>query len=149
MKPSLAATPSQMVAARAQKGQGARPPSLDDPKSLQATIALPLQTTGPLEQWLPDSMAKASQVCNLPLRMAASDGGLDVHNWRSIVDYEGCWTGRVLVQLQSTAELLVLRQSLHGRGVRVQHHVAGIEVDSTHIELHAVGNVPGGRSQSS
>ena len=133
----VAATSDQLAAARTRRSD---PPSLGDPTTLRASISLQVGTTGPISQWLPAFMSKTSEVCGLRLSMAGDDGGIDIGQWRAVVDYEGCWTGRVLVQLQSVNEVLTLRRQLHGQGVRIQHHVAGIEVDSLHVDLHGAAS---------
>ena len=67
--------------------------------------------------------------------MKTSLEGLDSHEWRAIIDYGGAWTGKVLVQLGSAVEITTLHQRLNGHGVRVQQHVAGVEVESLYIDL--------------
>jgi hypothetical protein len=132
----VSATSAQLAAVRARRGHAALAPSLQNPPTLQATISLPLQTTGPLMLWLPAFMAKASEACAIQLHMNNTESGLDTHQWKAIVDYEGAWTGKVLVQLANTQELLTLHARLHGQGVNIQHHTAGIEVDSLFVDLN-------------
>ena len=49
--------------------------------------------------------------------------------------YEGNWTGKVVVQVSSQLELVKLHDVLHGKGVEIQQHLAGITVDSLHVDL--------------
>ena len=49
--------------------------------------------------------------------------------------YEGNWTGKVVVQLSNQQELGKLHDTLHGKGVEIQQHLAGIAVDSLHVDL--------------
>ena len=72
--------------------------------------------------------------------------GLNFHQWRAVIDHEGCWTGKVVVQLMTTAEITVLHQRLHGQGVRIQDHVASIGVEALHLDLDS--RAAGGRQSS-
>ena len=49
--------------------------------------------------------------------------------------YDGSWTGKVVVQLANQQEVRQLHASIHGKGVEIQQHVAGIMVDSLHVDL--------------
>ena len=72
---------------------------------------------------------------SLPLQKSTTEIGLDVHRWRAIKAYDGSWTGKVVVQLANQQELRQLHASIHGKGIEVQQHVAGITVESLHIDL--------------
>ena len=71
----------------------------------------------------------------LPLQQSTSESGLEMHTWKAVMAYDGSWTGRVVVQLASAQEVYKLHDSLHGKGVEIQHHLAGIMVDSEHLDL--------------
>ena len=134
------ATASDIASVRARKGQTGHNPSLRDPPTLQATITTPLSTCGPLEQWLPAFMQKVATDNNLPLQSSTAESGLDTYKWRPIMAYDGSWTGKVVVQLTTPAEVHQLFHSIHGRGIEVQHHLAGITVESTYLDLGAGSN---------
>ena len=133
----VAATASNIAAVRARKGHAPSSPTLRSPQTLQVTITMPLGTCGPLEQWLPAFMQKASSTNNLPLQKTTAESGLDVHKWKEILAYDGSWTGKVLVQLVTPEEVHKLHSSLHGQGIQIQHHLAGISVDSDHLDLRS------------
>ena len=80
-------------------------------------------------------MQKVATVNNLPQQETTTLSGLDVHKWKPIVTYDSSWSGKVLVQLASAEEVRRLHAAIHGQGVEVQHHLAGITVDSTHLDL--------------
>ena len=102
---------------------------------MQATIAMQLGTCGPMDQWLPPFMLKVATTNNLPLQRSTADTGLDIHHWKPIMAYDGSWSGKVLIQLGSLQELHLLHESLHGKGIEIQQHMAGITVDSLHADL--------------
>ena len=129
------ATSADIAAVRARKGRSSNNPSLQDPPTLQATISMPLGTCGPLEQWLPVFMDSVAVTNCLSLQRSTTENGLDVHRWRAIRAYDGSWTGKVVVQLANQQELRQLHASLHGMGIEIQQHLAGISVDSLHIDL--------------
>ena len=55
-----------------------------------------------------------------PRIATVDDSGLDTHQWRAVLDYQGSWSGRVLIQMASAQELHKLHSALHGKGVQVQ-----------------------------
>ena len=129
------ATAADIAAVRTRKSHAHSKPTLSNPPTLQATITMPLGTCGPSEQWLPMFMQQVATTNNIPLQASTSDAGLDIHRWKPVTSYDGTWTGKVLVQLANVDELHHLRRTLHGQGIEIQHHVAGIFVDSDHIDL--------------
>ena len=131
----IEATAADIAAVRARKGRVGSNPSIQDPPTLQATISIPLGTCGPLEQWLPAFMEQVAAANNIPLQRSTTEHGLDIHKWRPIMTYHGNWTGKVVIQLASQQEVGQLHASIHGKGVEVQKHLAGITVDSLHIDL--------------
>ena len=92
---------------------------------------------GPLEQWLPAFMQNVAIANNLPLQRSTTATGLDVHKWKAVMAYSGAWTGKVIVQLATQEELHRLHASLRGKGVEIQQHLAGISVDSLHVDLES------------
>ena len=49
--------------------------------------------------------------------------------------YDGAWTGKVIVQLADFQELRKMQKTLHGQGIEIQHLLAGILVESDHVDL--------------
>ena len=129
------ATSADIAAVRARKAHAPSRPSLQNPPTLQATISIPVQTCGLLDQWLPMFMQRVATTNNLPLQASTTNSGLDIHKWRAMMAYDGSWTGKVLVQLANDQELRQLHKTLHGQGTEIQHHTAGILVDSDHVDL--------------
>ena len=80
-------------------------------------------------------MHSVASANNLPLQKSTADTGLDLHRWKPIMAYDGSWTGKVLIQLSSQQEVQQLHASLHGKGVKIQQHLAGIAVDSLYLDL--------------
>ena len=126
---------ADIAAVRARKSHTYTKPTMDNPRTLQATISMPLGTCGPADQWIPRFMEQVATNNNLPLRPSTTDTGLDIHRWKAVTSYEGTWTGKIIVQLANTDELHQLRRTLHGQGIAIQHHLAGIYVDSDHVDF--------------
>ena len=141
------ATAADIASVKARKSHTFTKPSMDKPPTLQATISMPLGTCGPSEQWLPMFMERVANNNNLPLQPSTSDSGLDVHRWKAVTSYEGTWTGKVIVQLATIEELHHMHRTLHGQGIEIQHHLAGIYVDSDHVDLSS--RATGATSRSS
>ena len=129
------ATSADIAAVRARKNHAPSRPTLQNPPTLQATISMPVHTCGLLDQWLPDSMQRVATTNNLPLQASTTNSGLDVHRWRALMGYDSSWTGKVLVQLANAQELRQLHKTLHGQGIDIQQHTAGISVESDHVDL--------------
>ena len=72
---------------------------------------------------------------NLPLQVSTAESGLDIHKWKPIMDFEGGWTGRILVQLATEQEVQQLYGLVHGKGLQVQRHMGCIEVESLYLDL--------------
>ena len=140
------ATTADIAAVRARRSHSHSQPTLSNPPTLQATITMPLGTRGPLEQWLPIFMQKVATTNNLPLQASTTEHGLDIYKWKAVSNYEGAWSGKVLVQLANTDELHRMRRTLHGHSIEVQQHVAGIFVDSDHIDLSSQATGAAARS---
>ena len=129
------ATTSQIAAAKARHGHAATTPTPRDPRTLQASISISLSTCGPLMEWLPQFMQTVRVATNLPLQVSTAESGLDIHKWKPIMDFEGGWTGRILVQLATEQEVQQLHGLVHGKGLQVQRHMGDIEVESLHLDL--------------
>ena len=137
-KPTFAqvqVTASEIAAVRARRGHAPSTPSRSNPATLQATITIPLGTCGPIDQWLPTFMQQVATTNNLSLQASTTDSGLDVHKYRALTAYDGSWTGKVIVQLANIQELRKMHKTLHGQGIEIQHHTAGISVESAHVDL--------------
>ena len=129
------ATSADIAAVRARKAHAPSRPTLQNPPTLQATISIPLHTCGLLDQWLPTFMQRVATTNNLPLEASTTNSGLDIYKWRAMMSYDGSWTGKVIVQLSNVHELRQLHKTLHGQGVDIQQHSAGIFVESDHVDL--------------
>ena len=128
-------TAADIAAVRARKAHTPSRPTLQNPPTLQATISIPVHTCGLLQQWLPTFMQRVATTNNLPLQASTTNSGLDIHKWRAIMAYDGAWTGKVIVQLATIQELRQLHKTLHGQGIDIQQHTAGIFVESDHVDL--------------
>ena len=140
MRPLFAqvqATAADIAAVRARKGHTHSKPTLDNPPTLQATISMPLGTCGPSEHWLPMFMQHVAATNQLPLQASTAEAGLDIHRWKAISSYDGAWTCKVIVKLANVDERRKLHRFLYGQSIEIQHHVAGIYVDSDHIDLNS------------
>ena len=101
----------------------------------RVVMTIEVGTTGPIGDWLPGFMQLLMQRANPELQPATVEHGLDVHRWRPIHNFDGSWAGQILIQCASNEEVLQLHQTVHGAGVRIQHHLAIIEVSCPHVDL--------------
>lgn len=86
---NVCATPEQIRVARAQK---ARPDTSSDITKYRAIITIEVGTAGLLCDWLPACMGRISQSAGLVLQASQETGGLDIHRWHPVRDFDGRWT---------------------------------------------------------
>ena len=129
------ATPAQITAARARKGHASLDISPSNPKTLQATIHMPINTTGPLESWIQSLLAKFASENHVALKRSTLSEGLGVREWKPLFDAEGKWMYKVLVQLGDEHELRLLHRSLQGKRMALGGHEGLLEVTSDYVDL--------------
>lgn len=130
----IRATASQITAAK-NKALHAQGPDTTRPDSLRVTLELPIGVTGPLTSWMPHFMKLIGDTCQLGLKEATDEDALDWGQWRAIPNFEGGWSGKVIIQLQSKQEMEKLQGGIHGKGARILGHVASIGLSSDHADM--------------
>ena len=131
----VAVTKEQMSAVRARKGHETISPSIDKPLTLRATIELPIRVDGGSRTWLPHLMSHIGTVTGVTLGQHLGETGLDLGTWKSIDNFEGNWTGKVLVQCKTASDLLSLYKIIQGKGINIQGHMANVNMHSDYVDL--------------
>ena len=131
----LAATQEQISAARARKGHNEVEPDPNKPETLRATIDMPVPVDAQVDLWISDLMAHISQISSVPLTRQTSPIGMELGTWQSVTNFEGVWSGRVLVQCNTKAELYSLHGAIHNRGICIQGHATSLNVHSNYLDL--------------
>lgn len=108
----IEASKEDIAGAKARGGHARVPISKQQPRTLQATIHIPIRTTGDLELWVSKIMEKMSARCLVALTRAQSEYGLADREWKPIFDAEGTWTGKLLVLCSDEAELTRMHKFL-------------------------------------
>ncbi len=129
------ASKEKLAMVRARKGHAPVPLSADRPRTLQATVHIPLGTEGSLESWMADAMGKLAGNALIPLKRAEGDYGLGIREWRPIFDVEGAWTEQVIVQCSDESELRRLHKAMHGKKVNIGGHSAAVRVQSDFVQM--------------
>jgi hypothetical protein len=129
------ATTAQIKAAKARAGHAPVTPSLQLPLTLQATIQIPLGTTGQLDCWLPEVMNVVEAAMGNVLTKAATEDGLLPGEWRPLFDYEGRWMETVVVQFSSEAELRAAYKAVQGKAININGFAAAVELSSNFVDL--------------
>ena len=127
---TISALPSQIAGAKARKGHALVPISTNDPLSLQATLNIPLGATHNLNNWTASFFEKLAVDSSITLTRAVDDKALGIREWRPLLDYEGKWSGRLIVQCADECELRLLHDGLHGKQVSIGEHSTAIGVHS-------------------
>ena len=138
------ATKEQIAAARARQGHHPVEPDANKPETLRATLDLPVPVDAQLDLWLHELMNQISLRSAVPLVQQATADGMEFGTWRAIKHFEGGWTGKVLIQCRSKAELYKLHQAVHQKGVRIQGHDTAVSIHSDYVDLgDYLGGDPG------
>ncbi len=131
----IRASAAQIAGAKARKGHDFQAPTRANPKSLQATIHIPLSTTGPVETWLPLLMDQVASKSFIKLSPAGGSHGTDYSQWRPLFDAEGFWSQQVLIQFESEADLRRTHRAISGHRVTVGNIEAAVEMQSDFVNL--------------
>ena len=107
------------------------------PRTLQATMTVPIGITGNVELWLKNVMEKLAAEGGLRINRTQQEDGLHLREWRPIMDADGSWTQQVLIQLADEGELRRLHKTLQGRNVSVGGFQAPINIESLYVDLQA------------
>ena len=108
-------------------------------RTLQAMIHMPLGMTGTVDQWLTAIWSKTASQGFPRIKRAGDEQGLGMREWRPLVDAEGRWLRKVVVQLPSADELRRLHGLIHGLSIRINGHDAVFEVTSQYMDLDGGG----------
>ncbi len=132
------ATPEQISAARARKGHAQVEPDNSKPVTLRATLHIPLSIEGHVDTWAPQLMRNLSQLSGVQLKRHEGEQGLEWGTWNPILNFEGQWTGKILIQCQSKQDILQLHRQVCNKGVNIQGHCAAVEMSTEYFDLPAV-----------
>ena len=105
------------------------------PETLRATLDMQVPVEAQLDRWLNDLMRQISQHSAVPLTRQATPEGMAFGTWQAINNFEGGWTGKVLIQCQSKLELLKIHGAVHQKGVHIQGHDTCINMYSNYVDL--------------
>ena len=131
----ITALPTQIARAKACKGHDAVELSLDRPRTLQATISIPLGATHDVADWASQLMETLAAKSLVVLTRAKDDEKLGIREWRPLLDFEGKFAGKILVQCSDESELRRLHGTLHGKQVNIGEHSTALGVHSDFTQL--------------
>ena len=112
-------------------------PNLQLPLTLQATIQIPLGTTGQLDCWLPEVMDVVEAAMGSVLAKATTEEGLQPGEWRPLYDNEGRRMETVVVQFSNEAELRAAHRAIQGKAVNINGFTATVEMASNYEDFLA------------
>ena len=129
------ATKEQISAARARKGHQEVNVDTSRPETLRVTLDLPVPVEAQLDTWLADFMRLVSTRSQVNLAHQTTQDGMELGTWQAIHNFEGGWTGKVLIQCTSKEELYRIHHAVHNRGVTIQGHATAVNVHSNYVDL--------------
>ena len=80
-------------------------------------------------------MAHIGQITGIAIHQQSGDDGLDLGAWKAVRNFEGTWTGRVLLQCHSAKDLLTIYKAIHNRSIDIQGHTTVANMHSDYIDL--------------
>ena len=128
-------TSERIAAARARKGHKETEPDPNKPETLRATIDMPIPVEAQIDSWLPTLMEHIGQIGGVILSQQAAPTGMEMGTWKAMLDFEGGWTGKVLIQCRNKMELYKLHRAVQNKGITIQGHNTSININSNYVDL--------------
>ncbi|CAK0822989.1 unnamed protein product [Prorocentrum cordatum] len=129
------ATKEQLSASRARKGHREVEVDTSRPETLRVTLDLPVPVEAQLDMWLADFMRHVCTRSHVNLARQTTQDGMELGTWQVINNFEGGWTGKVLIQCTSKEELYRVHHAVHNRGINIQGHATSVNVHSNYVDL--------------
>ena len=132
---TIAATQEQIQATKAREQHNEIAPNKSNPETLRVNITANVDATGNLEEWLPKLISEISTRSNIPLQPQVDPDGLNWHSWKPLFNFEGSWTGNVIVQLESKEEMTNLAKAIKGTTLNIHGHTTALRISSPFVDM--------------
>jgi hypothetical protein len=132
---TIAATQEQIQATKARGQHNEIAPNKSNPETLRVNITANVDATGNLEEWLPKLISEISTRSNIPLQPQVDPDGLNWHSWKPLFNFEGSWTGNVIVQLESKEEMTNLAKAIKGTTLNIHGHTTPLRISSPFVDM--------------
>ena len=130
------ATQAQLDAAKCRKGHTPILPSTDRPETLRVTLNIPVAVESCITHWLSSLMAHVSQLSGVSLAAQDGEHGLDFGKWQPLCDFEGQWTGKVVIQCQDAQDIYKIRDVTQFQGIAIERHLSTLSLSSDFVSLN-------------
>ncbi len=80
-------------------------------------------------------MTHISTVSTVPLTHHSASEGLAMGAWKAIPNFEGGWSGKVVVQCNTKDELRLIYRAIQDKGISVQGHNTSLSLQSNFLNL--------------
>ena len=131
----VAATAEKIAAARARKGHAETEPDQDKPETLRVTIDLPCAVDADYTCWLTSLMEHIQQQSKVTLQRHTEEEGLDLGGWKPILNFEGGWTGKIMIQCREKQEMFKLHKAVQNKQINIQGHFTSININSNYVDV--------------
>ena len=88
-----------------------------------------------VDSWLPRLMEHIGQTGDVILTQQAAPNGMEMGTWRAMLNLEGGWTGKVLIQCRTKSDLYKLHRTVQNRGITIQGHSTSLNINSNYVDL--------------
>ena len=109
----------------------------NNPRTLQATIHIPLSIAGVTDDWITQLMGKVSTDSSVRLTRASSDTGLGAREWKPLYAADGSWMEKILIQLSNETDLRQVHSTIQGKQINISGSRAAIAMRSDYIDLES------------
>ena len=131
----VGATREQIQSASCRRGHEEVEPTTEKPETLRAFLDVPVNTEAQLSTWLPRLMQQISTDSQVRLSHHTDEQGMAMNSWREVCNFEGAWTGRILIQCSRKEELFQIHRLIHHKGITIQGHTTTASLLSHYIDL--------------
>ena len=80
-------------------------------------------------------MLRITQGSGVALSQQPVDGGLDWDSWSPVYNFEGGWTGKILIQCSAKQDILRLHQYVRNKGIDAQGHSTTLSLSTDYFDL--------------
>ena len=80
-------------------------------------------------------MEHIQQQSKVTLQRHIEEEGLDLGGWKPVLNFEGGWTGKILIQCREKQELYKLHKAVQNKQISIQGHFTSININSNYVDV--------------
>ena len=80
-------------------------------------------------------MERIQQLSKVPLCRHTEEEGLGLGCWKPMLNFEGGWTGKILIQCREKQEMYKLHKTVQNKEINIQGHFSSININSNCVDV--------------